>query len=572
MEEKSNAIFDDENTGGWQQVTYAKKKQQKNNIKKNLGTTKLSCDPNINNDNKTSNVFESLEKYSAERRKNIEAREASKVFEDGEKLVVKSSNHRPENGGSGKSKKYGAVEEKEKKKKEKKDTKKTNMTVAEAAVKIDANDLASFLADISASYASQQDTQLTRFADYFGRAFSAVSSAMFPWLKLLKESNVDTIADIPICHIKQDVYKTSADWIIQHSSESLESIVLWSLDNILADLTVQQARPKGLKKGVQNISSKSQVAMFLVISMILRQKPDIMINLLPILTANSKYHGQNKLPVYIWMIIQASQGDLTVGLYLWTHYILPILGAGGKSSSNPQTRDLVLQLVERILSRPNAYKTLVNGAVRKGERLVPPFALYFLLHVTFPASSTHIKATERLETIYPTLVYVALAGTPRSKSIKQLSLQIQDLAMKATEEGNPKLSQEANKLLLWCLTQNPECYKEWENTYANKLETSVGILRKLKERWSELGSKLASVNDLRDTLKSFRQKNEKALRGGMDPARQALFEEADKISRGILKKIFFDQNRWLIIKFLAFIPIILAFAVTYGYKEYSRRF
>lgn len=45
--------------------------------------------------------------------------------------------------------------------------------------------------------------------------------------------------------------------------------------------------------------------------------------------------------------MQAGQGDLCVGLYLWAHYILPLVG--GKSGSNPQTRDLILQLVERSI-------------------------------------------------------------------------------------------------------------------------------------------------------------------------------------------------------------------------------
>ncbi|XP_027099252.1 uncharacterized protein [Coffea arabica] len=576
MEAKSNPTNEldqgQKNNGGWQQVTYAKKKQQKN--KKNQATKKPSSDPTKNIiDNGTRNVFESLEKHAAERRKNVEARKTADIYDDDGKFLANSSNHRSENGGSGKSRKNGAMEEKEKKKKkEKKEIKKTNVTVAEAAMKIDGDDLSSFLADVSVSYASQEEIQLTRFADYFGRAFSAVSAAQFPWLELFKESSLDAIADIPVCHIKEVVYRTSVDWINQLSNESLESFMLWSLDCILADLTIQKAGSKGPKKGVQTSSSKSQVATFVVVSMILRRKPDIMIHLLPILRANSKYHGQNKLPLYIWMIIQASQGDLTVGLYLWAHYVLPILGAGSKSSSNPQTRDLVLQLAERILSRPNAYKILVNGAVRKGERLMPPLALDLLLHVTFPASSTPIKATDRFEAIYPTLVYVALAGTPRSKSMKQLALQVQDFAMKATLEGNPKLSQEATKLLLWCLTQNTECYKEWEKIYANNLETSVAILQKLNQRWPELASKLASADDLRDTLKSFRQKNEKALRGGMDPARQALLKEADQKCKVILKKMFIEQNRWMIIKLLAFFPILLAFAATFGYKEYLRRF
>lgn len=49
----------------------------------------------------------------------------------------------------------------------------------------------------------------------------------------------------------------------------------------------------------------------------------------------------------ILYLIQACQGDLAIGLYLWSRIVLPIVG--GKQGSNPQTRDLVLQLVERYV-------------------------------------------------------------------------------------------------------------------------------------------------------------------------------------------------------------------------------
>jgi hypothetical protein len=35
-----------------------------------------------------------------------------------------------------------------------------------------------------------------RFADYYGRAFSSVSSAQFPWLKIFKESPVSKLIDV----------------------------------------------------------------------------------------------------------------------------------------------------------------------------------------------------------------------------------------------------------------------------------------------------------------------------------------------------------------------------------------
>ena len=45
----------------------------------------------------------------------------------------------------------------------------------------------------------------------------------------------------------------------------------------------------------------------------------------------------------------------------------------------------------RILSTPKARPVLVNTAVRKGERLIPPSAFEILLRVTFPPSSTRVK-------------------------------------------------------------------------------------------------------------------------------------------------------------------------------------
>lgn len=47
-----------------------------------------------------------------------------------------------------------------------------------------------------------------------------------------------------------------------------------------------------------------QVAMFIVLAMVLRRKPDALISQLPIMRENSKYQGQDKLPVIIWMITQ----------------------------------------------------------------------------------------------------------------------------------------------------------------------------------------------------------------------------------------------------------------------------
>ncbi|XP_019239713.1 PREDICTED: uncharacterized protein LOC109219693 [Nicotiana attenuata] len=248
-----------------------------------------------------------------------------------------------------------------------------------------------------------------------------------------KINNLIYNKQVPLSHLPEPVYKTSVDWINQRSYESLGSFVLWALDSIVVDLATQLGGSKGSKKGGQQTSSKSQVAMFLVLAMVLRRKPDVLINVLPTLRESPKYQGQDKLSVIAWMIVQACQGDLCVGLYLWAHHTLPLIG--GKSGSNPQTRDLILQLVERILSAPKARTILVNGAVRKGERLMPPSSLDLLLRVTFPAPSARVKATERFEAVYPILKEVAFAGSPGSKAMKQVSQQILLLAVKAVAEG-----------------------------------------------------------------------------------------------------------------------------------------
>lgn len=47
-----------------------------------------------------------------------------------------------------------------------------------------------------------------------------------------------------------------------------------------------------------------QVAIFVVLAMTLRRKPEVLISLMPIIKENPKYQGQDKLPVTIWVIAQ----------------------------------------------------------------------------------------------------------------------------------------------------------------------------------------------------------------------------------------------------------------------------
>ncbi|KAJ6721277.1 TRANSMEMBRANE PROTEIN 214-LIKE [Salix viminalis] len=510
------------NDHGWQKVTNAKRQRKQRSAADSAAN---NSHPIANDSNKLNNVFRSLELQSEDRR--LKILESQRAAADAAAIVDTRSrskhHHRSDDEDddydsdeAGVSKENVKAEEKIVKQKK---PKKPKVTVADAAAKIDAGDLTAFLSDISGSYEGQQEIQLMRFADYFGRAFSAVSSSQFPWVKMFRENTVAKLVDIPLSHISDAVYKTAADWINQLSIAALGSFVLWSLDSILADLASQQGGSKGSKKGVQQASSKSQVAMFVVLAMVLRRKPDALVNVLPTLGESSKYQGQDKLVVIVWMIGQASHGDLAVGLYSWGHYLLPIVNGKG---SNPQSRDIILQSVEKILAAPKARSILVNGAVKKGERLMPPSALEILLRVTFPSSSARLKATERFVAIYPTLKEVALAGAPRSKAMKQVF---------------PELSKEAAGISIWCLTQNADCYKQWDKVYQDNLEASVAVLKRLLEGWKELSVKLAPLDPMRETIKNFRQKNEKGMEPEADATRQALFREADKHCKALSGKL-----------------------------------
>ncbi|KAF7129927.1 hypothetical protein RHSIM_Rhsim10G0176900 [Rhododendron simsii] len=499
--EESSKVENDDGEYGWKTVSY-----QKRNNRKQASTKP----PETFSDQTASNggsgdVFRSIEQQSEDRRRRrSEAQREAAVAaaaaagggdaklnggeEDGSDVEGVSGG---EDGGGAEAAKKAKV----------KKPKKPKVTVAEAAARIDDSDLSDFLADITVSYESQQDILLMRFADYFGRAFASVSASQFPWAKTLKESPVAKMIDIPLSHISEVVYRTSTDWLSHRSFEALGSFVLWSMDSILADLAIHQGAAKGSKKVVQQASTKSQVAIFVVLAMTLRRKPEVLISLMPIIKENPKYQGQDKLPVTIWVIAQSCQGDLVVGLYMWVRYLLPMLSS--KSSCNPQSRDLILQLVERVLSSPKARPILLNGAVRKGERVVPPSALEHLMRATFPAPSARVKATERFEAIYPTLKEIALAGVT-------------------------DLSREASTVIIWCLTQNPDCYKQWDDLYLDNLEASVIVLRKLVAEWQEQSVKHFTLEPLKVTLTSFKHKNEKALATEEDATRLASFKDAQK--------------------------------------------
>ncbi len=67
-----------------------------------------------------------------------------------------------------------------------------------------------------------------------------------------------------------------------------------------------------------------QVAIFVVLAMVLRRKPDVLISLLPIIKENPKYQVQDKLPVTVWMIAQVNVGDNDN--LMFPLLIIPVIG------------------------------------------------------------------------------------------------------------------------------------------------------------------------------------------------------------------------------------------------------
>lgn len=519
------AAFDNEGSSssadhGWKKVSYAKTNRRKNN-----NAVHTATDLSANG----SHVFATVELKAHERLKALEdARNAAEDAAIRSRIAVADGANSDEEHEIGKEN-GGAMEVKKVKKVKQK---KPKITVSEAASKIDSSDLAAFLVEVTTSYEGQPDIQLMRFADYFARAFSLVNVAQFPWTKLIKELPIAKLVDVPICYISEPVYKTAVDWIAQCPVEYLANFVLWSLDNLLEDLALHIAASKPSKKPVQKPSTRAQVAIFVVLAMTLRRKPDVMINILPSLKNNPKYQGQEKLQLITWMISQACQGDLVIGLFTWVRYLLPLVY--GKSNPNPQSRDLLLQLVERILSAPKARPILLNGAVRKGERLVTPSALEVLWEATFPVSSSRIKATERFEVIYPTLKEIALAGSLGSKAMKPVAQQLLSASARAASTDNAKLCKEATDIFIWCLTQTTDCFKQWEQIYLDNIDASVAALKKLCDEWKDYSAKLSPVM-MRATINNLRVQNEGALAD--DPEDEDSIKKADKYCKLILGRL-----------------------------------
>ncbi|KAG7558496.1 hypothetical protein ISN45_Aa05g001480 [Arabidopsis thaliana x Arabidopsis arenosa] len=125
-----------------------------------------------------------------------------------------------------------------------------------------------------------------------------------------------------------------------------------------------------------------------------------------------------------------------------------------------------------------------------------------------------------------------LAGSPGSKAWKQITRKIFTISLKLAGEvtANPALAEEATTMAIWSLTENVDCWKNWDNLYQENLEASVALLKKLVEEWNDHSLKLlSSPSDtltLDQTMKSFMVQNKNAITGGR--ANCSLYKKADK--------------------------------------------
>ncbi|XP_020884867.1 uncharacterized protein LOC9315294 isoform X2 [Arabidopsis lyrata subsp. lyrata] len=343
--------------------------------------------------------------------------------------------------------------------------------------------------------------------DYVGRELTQVR---FPWLKMFPFKGpwpklIDVI-NVPVCDIPEPIYKTSVDWIKQVPVMTLSGFIVWAFRCTLTHLEAQQEGVNSGKIGEQPTSPK------------------------PHAEAYVSRTGQDS-------VYSLDDGS---GLLSWAHNLLPVVS---NSDCNPQSRDLILQLVEKILSDPMAWTMRRNQAIRERERLIPPPSFEILLRLTFPASSARVKATERFEAIYPSLKEVALAGAPGSEAMKQVIKQIFTLSLKLAKEGNPTLAKEATEIAIWCVTEHVDCCEHWDNLYMRNPAASVAVLKKLVDNWKDHSLKIFSsprnTLTLGQTMKSFRLENQKAITEG--GANVSLYKEADKYCKLISRRLSYNH-------------------------------
>lgn len=488
---------------GWQKVTKKHKRQDARSTK--TSHTEVA---GSRAGGPESQVFQALEKEAEEKRAHKEALLRAAALGASHMAHSQSDSDadgEEENPGHGEV--NGVTNNDELKKPKAKKPKKPKVTVAEAASAIDPSDLAAFLVQISESFAESPDVQLMRFADYFGRAFNLVTPTQFGWNKILRES-LSKATEIPLCYIPESVIKTASDWLAARPLPALGDFIVWGLNDVFDDMQPQGSH-KGSKFASTQASSKTKVGVLAVLAILLRKRPEALLHKAAVLRTNPLFQGQDKLVMLAWAYGQVAQGDLLMGMQVWVQNLLPL--AYGKNGT-PASRDITLQFAESVLfvNLKKARPILQNGASRKGERLVPPAALESVMRLSFPSEAARTKATERFQAIYPLIKDIALYGPHRSKATKPVAQQLLPLCLEAACEDVPALANEACSILVWCLSENADCFKQWEKLYLDKIKGSVSLLSYLCAEWRTTAGQLSPLDNLKNTISRFRVQNAEA--------------------------------------------------------------
>ncbi|XP_042432567.1 uncharacterized protein LOC122019134 [Zingiber officinale] len=173
-----------------------------------------------------------------------------------------------------------------------------------------------------------------------------------------------------------------------------------------------------------------------------------------------------------------------------------------------------------VHSSPHSFPAIFQ---RRGSSVEDPFTIFVVAASSIPADcalSTGFGGSE------PGLRVTTKIVVGNRKWICELWFRI----------NNSELTKEVTDLFIWCLTQNAECYKQWEKLYVENVGATIIVLRKLSTEWRNYSAKI-SPDTLKVTLKHLRAKNEDALSRNTDLSQVASIKEADKYYKTILMKL-----------------------------------
>ncbi|GBG81742.1 hypothetical protein CBR_g33920 [Chara braunii] len=410
--------------------------------------------------------------------------------------------------------------------------KKPKVTVADAAAAINPDDLSAFLNEASSSFVDDPSIPLMRCGDYFVKAFNSVTPSSLMWQK----STLVKASEMPFSQLPEQLVKVTYDWLCHQPADELSKFVMMLLRAIVED-----SHPPQPAKGQKGASGppgtgKLRVGIIVILSLLLRKRPDVLLQHADMLRTDPLFKGQDEARILAWVYTQVAHGDLVSGVFLWARNLVTL---AGNKSATPLSRDLALQFFEGMVvgNLKKAKPMLMNGASKKGERLIPAASLDLIMRLAYPSETAQTKATERFLAIYPVVKEAALAGASRSKTLKAAAAQLFPLSLSVVGEDNETLVEEGCKNAVWCLSQNPDCYRQWEKIHVENLIEGKKVLSYILRNWEHCKSELAPLKDFQYGLKSLRKKNADAIRQcKSDGALVGHLRAVDKVCRSLERK------------------------------------